>query len=98
MQSKYNVYITPLRRAPLNDPAGYATAKLNPAGQYLDHKIGGSYLTYIQTTNVLQRHHIRAKRHPSLLIVGMAASVVSQIPGLITTFELQGEVSELTIN
>lgn len=29
---------------------------------------------------------------------GMAASAVTQIAGLITTYELQGEVSELTLN
>ena len=82
----------------MTDPAGYATAKFIPAGQYLDHKMGGSHLTYIQTANVLQRHQTRAKRHPALLAVGMAASVVSQIARLITTFKLKGEVSELTMN
>ena len=81
----------------MDNPAGYKLAEYINTGQYLDHKMGGSHLTYIQTANVLHRHHQRIKRNP-LLVAGMAATAVAQIAGLIKTFQLQGEVPELAMN
>ena len=47
---------------PLTDPAGYATAKFIPIGQYVDQKMGGSHETYMQRANIIYRHHTRSKR------------------------------------
>ena len=55
-----------------------SNAKFIPSGQYLDHKLRGMHATYMQTSNVLQKYHIRAKRNPAMLTFGMAASAVSQ--------------------
>ena len=74
---------------PLGDDKGYDDAEYVPAGMYLNKKMGGKHLNFIQTKLS------RAKRNP-FLGGGMALSLVTSIVGLVKTFQLEGQVSELT--
>ena len=78
---------------PLGDSKGYEEAEYVAAGQYLNEKLGGKHLTFIQTKDVLSR----AKRNP-FLGGGMALSIVASIARLVKTYQLEGQVSALELD